>query len=71
MSGAPPPDIAGDLEFLEHHWGEAYVIGAEGSEYTAFRRDGKGGRLAAPDRDGLMDAIHADYAADPVPRDVS
>jgi hypothetical protein len=64
------PDIAGDLEDLEHHWGEAYLIGREGGRYTAERRDGRGGKLTAADRDGLMDAVQADYTADPVSRDL-
>jgi hypothetical protein len=64
-------DILGDLEFLGHHWGDAYVIGAEGTRYTADRRDGNGTTIAAPDRDGLMDAIKADYEASPVSRDVA
>jgi hypothetical protein len=73
VSGGPLPDRAdtlGDLEFLEHHWGEAYLIGAEGSGYTAVRRDRRGARLAAPDRDELLGQIQADYVADPVPRDL-
>lgn len=65
-----PPDILGDLEFLEHHWGSAYLIGTEGSGYSAVRRDGKGAELAGPDRDGLIREIQADYAADPVSRDL-
>ena len=36
------PDTLGDLEFLEHHWGDAYVIGAEGPEYTALNWPGPG-----------------------------
>jgi hypothetical protein len=64
------PDILGDLEDLEHHWGSAYLIGREGGEYTAARRDGRGGTLAAGDRDGLLAAIQADYAADPVSREL-
>ncbi|HEX5295412.1 MAG TPA: hypothetical protein VFW50_00260 [Streptosporangiaceae bacterium] len=74
MSGGTSPDgpdILGDLEFLEHHWGSAYLIGARGGGYTADRRDGKGGTLSAADRDGLMDAIQADYEADPVSRDLA
>lgn len=63
-------DTLGDLEFLDHHWGDAYVIGAEDPEYTALRRDGRGAKLTAPDRDGLADKIGADYNADPVSRDV-
>ena len=69
-AGGAPADILGDLEHLEHHWGEAYVIGAEGGGYTAVRRDGTGGALAAADRDGLVREIAADYAARPVPRDL-
>jgi hypothetical protein len=70
VSGGMPPDIAGDLELLEHHWGEAYSISRCGGQYTAIRRDGKGGTLAAPDRDGLDGKIRADYNADPVSRDL-
>jgi hypothetical protein len=69
VSGATP-DILGDLEFLEHHWGEAYLISAGGAGYTAVRRDGRGGTLAAADRDGLSGKIQADYRADPVSRDL-
>ncbi len=69
-AGKPPPDILGDLEVLEHHWGEAYAIGAGDGGYTADRRDGRGATLAAADRDGLLAAMQADYAADPVPRDL-
>jgi hypothetical protein len=70
--GMPPgaPDILGDLEFLEHHWGSAYLIGAEDAGYAAVRRDGKGTKLVAADRDGLLGKIQADYAADPVSRDL-
>ena len=50
----PPPGILGDLEFLEYNWGSAYLIGREGGQYTAVRRDGQGGTLADPRRDGLM-----------------
>jgi len=64
------PDILGDLEFLEHHWGSAYLIGAEDAGYTAVRRDGKGAKLAAPDRDSLVRKIATDYTADPVSRDL-
>jgi hypothetical protein len=69
MSGATP-DIVDDLEFLEHHWGSAYLIGRQGGEYTAVRRDGHGGTLADPGRDGLAGKIAADYAARPVTRDL-
>lgn len=70
MSG-PAPDIVGDVEFLQYHWGDAYLIAAAGGRYTADRRDGKGDTLTAPDRDGMMDKIQADYTADPVSRDVA
>jgi hypothetical protein len=66
----PAPDIPGDLEFLEHHWGSAYLVGAADGGYTAVRRDGRGLRLAAADRDGLCCKIQADYTADPVSRDL-
>jgi hypothetical protein len=69
VSGGPP-DIVDDLEYLEHHWGSAYLIGNAGSQYTAERRDGRGGTLAAADRDGLATLIADDYRADPVPRDL-
>jgi hypothetical protein len=74
VSGGTPPDgadIVSDLEFLDHHWGEAYLIGAGGGGYTAERRDGRGATLAAADRDALCCAIAADYGADPVSRDVA
>ena len=69
MSGGTP-DILGDLEFLEYHWGSAYVIGREGGQLTAVRRDGRGGTLADPDRDELVRKICDDYIASPVPRDL-
>jgi hypothetical protein len=67
----PPPDIMADLEFLRHHWGSAYLIGADGGGYTADRRDGKGATLTAPDPDGLCCKIQADYTADPVSKDLA
>jgi len=72
VSGGTPgvPGILDDLEYLEHHWGEAYVMGRQGGGYTAVRRDGTGGTLAAADRDRLVREIAADYAARPVPRDL-
>jgi hypothetical protein len=65
------PDILDDLEFLEYHWGSAYLVAAGGGGYTADRRDGKGATLAATDRDGLCRKIQADYTADPVSRDLA
>jgi len=65
------PDSQNNLEILEHHGGEAYLIGAGGGGYSASRRDGKGGTPTAPDRDGLSGNIQAEYDADPVPRELS
>ena len=68
MSGGAVPggrdgtDVLGDLEFLSHHRGEAYSISATGGGYTAIRRDGKGGTLAAADpvsRDLAQDLLRA------------
>lgn len=67
---AAGPDIAADLEFLGHHWGEAYLFGHGAGGYAADRRDGRGRTLTAPDRDGMLREIEADYAACPVPRDL-
>jgi hypothetical protein len=64
------PDFLDDLEYLEHHWGAAYLIGREGGQFTAVRRDGQGGTLADQDRDGLVHKIAGDYAASPVLRDL-
>lgn len=69
MTGGSP-DIPGDLEFLEYHWGSAYLIGREGGQLTADRRDGQGSTLTDPERDGLRRKIAADYTARPVPRDL-
>lgn len=69
MSGGTP-DILNDLEYLEHHWGSAYLIGREGGQLTVVRRDGQGGTLADQDRDALVRKIAEDYAANPVPRDL-
>ena len=38
--------------------------------WTAWRRDGQGGRIADPSPEGLLRLIRADYAAMPVPRDL-
>jgi hypothetical protein len=70
FSGPGGRDILGDLEFLGRHWGSAYDIGSGGGEYTAERRDGRGTKLAAADRDGLCRKMQADYTADPVSRDL-
>jgi hypothetical protein len=69
VSGGPP-DILGDLEFLEHHWGSAYDIRLQGGQWTARRRDGKGGTLTDRLPAGLRELIAADYRAEPVSRDL-
>jgi hypothetical protein len=70
MVSGGPRDILDDLEFLGYHWGTAYLTGREGDQFTAERRDGKGGTLTDPERDGLCRKIAADYTASPVPRDL-
>jgi hypothetical protein len=58
-----------ELAELRHHWGEAYDLGVRGRQWRAKRRDGKGGWITAEDPQALVQAIRADYQADPVPRD--
>lgn len=60
---------AGKLDALRFHWGDAYLI-AHDRDWWAERRDGKGGRLAAPTADALEKLITADYTFMPVPREV-
>jgi hypothetical protein len=60
----------GALEGLRFHWGSAYEIEADGEEYTARRKDGKGAPLTDPLRAGLQQQIQADYVAIPAPRDL-
>ncbi len=75
MTGRAAGQAAGgtgmlDLDELRFHWGEAYDITlVGGGEWTARRRDGRGGTLASPLPAGLLLLIRADYAALPVPRD--
>ena len=57
-----------ELDELRHHWGEAYQI--TGWPWRARRLDGKGTWFTAPDAEALTEAIRADYAADPVSRDL-
>ncbi len=60
------------LEALRWDWGEAYEIGLDDElGWHARRRDGLGGWLTAPGADELYEAIAADYALKPVPRDMS
>jgi hypothetical protein len=58
------------LEALRFGWGEAYLIDFDVERgYWAARRDKIGGLLTAGDPGGLRDAITADYAVKPVPRE--
>ncbi len=58
------------LHELRFHWGSAYNIALVDDMWTAWRKDGRGGKL--PDRPAkvLLLRIRADYAAMPVPRDL-
>jgi hypothetical protein len=62
------------LEMLDCGWGTAYQIehysGVDPEEWVAIRLDGQGSPLRAPAADGLRKLIEADYAANPVSRDV-
>ena len=57
-----------ELEDLRFHWGTAYDISRVGGEFTARRRDARGGALTDLASIGLLGKIRADHAADPVPR---
>jgi hypothetical protein len=59
------------LDELVFHWGEAYNVAVIDGVWTAWRRDGRGGMLTDPLPAGLLLRIRADYAAMPVPRDLS
>jgi len=51
------------------NWGEAYVISYANGLYHAERRD-NGAQVHAPDPGQLDREIQADYAAQPVPREL-
>jgi hypothetical protein len=61
--------VLDELEDLRFHWGSAYDFDRVGGEFTASRRDARGGTLTDLAAAGLLGKIRADYAADPVPRD--
>lgn len=67
-AASQPAEEPGALEELEFHWGSAYDIDLVDGMWTARRRDGRGGTLADPLREGLRLRIQADYEAMPVPR---
>ena len=58
------------LAELRHHYDGAYEITDRPRGWRAKRRDGKGGWITAPTSAELVELIRADYAADPVSRDV-
>jgi len=64
-----PAEEAGALDELRSHWGSAYYVALVGGVWTAWRKDGRGGKLTDPLAEGLWLRIRADYAALPVPRD--
>jgi hypothetical protein len=57
------------LAELRHHYGDAYEI-TDRPRWRARRRDGKGEPITAADPAALVELIRADYAADPVSRDL-
>jgi hypothetical protein len=61
-------EAVGALDELRFHWGSAYDIDLADGEWTARRRDGRGGTLADPSPEGLLRQMRADYTALPVPR---
>ena len=59
------------LKTLLWHWGEAYFIGHDDEHgWWAARRDQIGGLLDGADPGELEQAITADYALKPVPREL-
>jgi hypothetical protein len=65
-----PPGHRNELQDLQFHWGDAYLITAAGEHWIAQRRD-DGRMLAASGPDALRDLIIEDYAERPVSREVS
>ncbi len=63
-------DSTDALDDLRFHWGSAYDIDLDDGMWTAWRKDGRGGKLADPLPEGLRLLIQADYEAMPVPRDL-
>lgn len=56
------------MEYLQVHWGEAYLITATAGRWQAVRRDNQK-VVAAPCAEELYGLIVADYADCPVERD--
>ena len=65
------PPVRTPLEELRWHWGDAYLIGHDDERgWWAARRDQIGVFITAAGPEELWSAIHADYEAKPVPRDI-
>ena len=69
-AASQPAEEAGALDELRFHWGSAYYVALVDGMWTAWRNDGRGGKLTDPLPGGLWLRIRADYAAMPVPRDL-
>ncbi len=69
-AASQPAEEVGALDELRFHWGSAYYVARVDGMWTAWRRDGRGGKLTDPLPEGLWLRIRADYAALPVPRDL-
>ena len=70
-AASQPAEEVGTLDELRFHWGSAYDIAMADGMWTARRKDSRGGTLTDPLPEGLRLRIQADYAAMPVPRDLS
>ncbi len=69
-AASPPAEEVGTLDELRFHWGSAYHLALLDGMWTAWRRDGRGGKLADLLAEVLWLQIRADYAAMRVPRDL-
>ena len=58
------------LESLDWEWGDAYIISYARDQWAALRRDTRR-FLTAETLDELAAKIEADYAAHPVPRELT
>ena len=69
-AASQPAEEVDTLDELRFHWGSAYYVALIDGIWTAWRKDGRGGKLADPLAEGLWLRIRAGYAAMPVPRDL-
>lgn len=65
-----PPGHRNELQDLQFHWGDAYLITGAGEHWIAQRRD-DGRMLIASGPEELRELIRADYEAQPVARDLT